>query len=108
MSNAQSSSARKWFRDWLAERSDELEINGTVGEIKESEFGSSSVRIETNKYIIDITVWDHNSALEIGALNIDSKEDTFLHTDACTSKKYFLNELTKFEDWYREKHETGN
>jgi hypothetical protein len=66
--------------------------------------GSASIQIETSKYLIDISAWNHASCLDIQILEIKTKNSTFPTTGECKTRSTFEKHLEYFLAWFNNEH----
>jgi len=69
-------------------------------EFRDSGHGSAYVRLETQKYMYEVIVWDHASCLNSQILEIKSEQSTFLHEGSCESIKSFKEYLKEFINYF--------
>jgi hypothetical protein len=84
---------------WFKAHEEYFEKTGAV-RYKDSGMGSATVRIETKKYLIDISAWDHATCLDIQILEIETAASTFPHVGDCETKSEFLKRLNLLTEWF--------
>lgn len=70
-------------------------------EFKDTGRGSARVLLESDSYIMDICVWDHEECLDIQILKIESEESSFPHAGDCKSIIELKTHLNEFLKWFK-------
>ena len=72
---------------------------------KDSKNGSAFIRLETEKYLIEVIAWNHAYCLDIQIIDIVTDEVSFPTVGSCDKIEKFKNHLKSFIEWFNLKHE---
>ncbi|MEE9343727.1 MAG: hypothetical protein V3V12_08860 [Gammaproteobacteria bacterium] len=100
MKDTNDSYAVKTLEAWYQAQLGEFKEQCVSNKFKDSGHGSASVQLETSKYIIDVSAWNHASCLDIQILEIESEESTFPTVGDCETKIIFEKHLESFMRWF--------
>lgn len=104
MNNIDKDYAIASLESWFHINRQNFQKCGASIKFNDSTRGFAEIQIETNKYLISISAWDHGACLEIQILEIESEDSIFPTVGGCKTRNIFENHRDSFLIWFNNEH----
>jgi hypothetical protein len=81
---------------WYNDHKENFQKYCTSVNLKNSGRGSAEIQLETSKYVISISVWNHASTIEIQKIEVKTENTALPTLEACITRGVFEKDLNLF------------